>query len=87
MTRLGVQSRTGTKALEILDDGVRVQTEDGEDLIPADTVVLAVGSRSYNPLEETVRGLGIPCRSVGDASGIGLAFDAVHQGYLLGCEL
>ena len=87
MTRLGVQSRTGTKALEILDDGVRVQTVDGEELIPADTVVLAVGSRSYNPLEETVRGLGIPCRSVGDASGIGLAFDAVHQGYLLGCEL
>ncbi len=87
MQRLGVQSRTGTKALEIVEDGIKVQTGDGEEIIPAETVVLAVGSRSCNPLEDAVKDLGIPCRTVGDASKVGLAYDAVHQGFLLGCEL
>jgi 2,4-dienoyl-CoA reductase (NADPH2) len=87
MKRLGVQSRTGTRALEIVDRGIRVQTAEGEEIIPADTVVLAVGSRSFNPLEDAVRELGIPCSTVGDASQVGLAYDAVHQGFALGCEL
>jgi 2,4-dienoyl-CoA reductase (NADPH2) len=87
MKRLGIQTRTGTRALEIVDRGVRVQTAEGEEIIPADTVVLAVGSRSFNPLEDAVRELGIPCRRVGDASQVGLAYDAVHQGFALGCEL
>jgi len=87
MQRLGVQSRTGTKALEIVEGGIKVQTGDGEEIIPADTVVLAVGTRSCNPLEDAVKDLGIPCRTVGDASKVGLAYDAVHRGFLLGCEL
>ena len=52
--------------------------------IGADTVVLAVGSESYNPLQELVEQLGIPCQVVGDAQKVALAFDAVHNGFAAG---
>ncbi|MFO8031682.1 MAG: FAD-dependent oxidoreductase, partial [Desulfohalobiaceae bacterium] len=55
----GVQSRTKTKALEITPAGIKVQNRQGEEeLIPADTVVLAVGSKPENPLQEAVQELG-----------------------------
>lgn len=78
--RDGVRTLTGTTALEITETGLRVETADGTEEIPADTVVLGVGAVSHNPLEETVRSLGIPCRVVGDAHRVGKAFDAVHDG-------
>lgn len=78
--RDGVRTLTGTTALEITETGLRVETADGTEELPADTVVLGVGAVSHNPLEETVRSLGIPCRVVGDAHRVGKAFDAVHDG-------
>ena len=78
--RDGVRTLTDTTALEITETGLRVETADGTEEIPADTVVLGVGAVSYNPLEETVRSLGIPCKVVGDARRVGKAFDAVHDG-------
>jgi 2,4-dienoyl-CoA reductase (NADPH2) len=52
--------------------------------IPADTVVLAAGAASYNPLQEFVEKQGIPCKVIGDAARVALAFDAVHQGFEAG---
>lgn len=52
--------------------------------IQADTVVLAIGAASYNPLEEVLTQTGIPCRVVGDAGKPGWAFDAIHQGFEAG---
>jgi len=55
--------------------------------IPADTVVLALGSRPYNPLAELCKKKGIPCEVVGDARQIGKAFDAIHEGHNVACGL
>jgi 2,4-dienoyl-CoA reductase (NADPH2) len=75
-----VRIKTKTKALEITKAGVVVETEDGTSEIAADTVVLALGSRPYNPLAEICKRKGIPCEVVGDASRIAKAFDAIHEG-------
>ena len=84
MGRVGIKTNKSTKALEITPDGVRVEMNGQSETIPADTVVLAVGSESYNPLQELVEQLGVPCQVVGDAQKVALAFDAVHNGFAAG---
>jgi 2,4-dienoyl-CoA reductase (NADPH2) len=81
LERLGVTSKTATKALEITPAGLRVEKGGDEEEIPADTVVLAIGARPYNPLEASLKQKGIPCRVIGDARGISRAFEAIHEGF------
>jgi 2,4-dienoyl-CoA reductase (NADPH2) len=87
MGRHGVEALTGATALEITAKGVRIAVGEAERLVPADTVVMAAGSSPHNPLEAILTERGIPLRVVGDAGGVGLAFDAVHQGYAAGREI
>jgi 2,4-dienoyl-CoA reductase (NADPH2) len=82
--RHGITSRLAAKALEITPTGVKVETPEGISEIPADTVVLAAGSRSDSSLAAVIKETGIPFDVIGDANAIGMAFDAVHQGYRAG---
>ena len=82
--RYGVESKVTAKALEITSTGIKIEAPDGTEEILADTVVLAVGSRPINTLEEIITSKNIPCDVIGDAQNIGMAFDAVHQGYRAG---
>ncbi|MFZ2630889.1 MAG: FAD-dependent oxidoreductase [Desulfosalsimonadaceae bacterium] len=82
--RYGIQSKLAAKALEITPTGVRVETPDGISEIPADTVVMAAGSRPESSLAEVIKAKNIPFDIIGDAKTIGMAFDAIHQGYRAG---
>ena len=84
LERVGVRVRTATRALEIVPTGVRVDLGGEVGEIPADTVVLAAGSRPYNPLESILERKGIPCEVVGDAREIARAMEAVHAGHEAG---
>lgn len=84
MARVGVKTNVSTKALEITPQGVAVEMGGEKEVLPADTVVLAVGSESFNPLQELIENRDIPCQVVGDAQNVALAFDAVHEGYAAG---
>ncbi|MBU0993732.1 MAG: FAD-dependent oxidoreductase [Proteobacteria bacterium] len=81
LSRVGVEINTQTKALEITEQGIKVDINGEVKEIPADTVVLAAGSKSYNPLQKIVENSGITYDVVGDAKQVALAFDAVHQGF------
>ena len=85
--RTGVSLKKRTKALEITLEGVRDQQDGEEALLPCDTVVLAAGAVSHNPLQALLEQKEIPCRVAGDANRIGLAFDAVHQGFAAGRQI
>ena len=87
MSRIGVKTNVSTRALAITPQGVSVKMGGETETLPADTVVLAVGSESYNPLEEMLAQKGIPHQVVGDAQKVALAFDAVHNGYAAGRNL
>ncbi len=87
LQRYGVETRTGSRALEITDRGVRIEKDGVIEEISADTVVLAAGTKSYNPLAEVAVTLGIPFVVVGDAKSAAMVFDAVHQGYAAGAEI
>jgi 2,4-dienoyl-CoA reductase (NADPH2) len=84
LSRKGIETKATTRALEISQTGVKVEVDGNIEKIPADTVVLAVGAASYNPLQETLDRKGIPYQVVGDAGQVALAFDAVHQGFAAG---
>ena len=87
LDRAGVSLKKRTTALEITGEGVRVETDGKEEMLSCDTVVLAAGAVPHNPLHVLLEQKGIPCRVVGDAHRIGLAFDAVHQGFAAGREI
>ena len=50
-------------------------------LFLADTIVLASGATSYNPLEKYLEKSGIPYTVAGDALQIARAMEAVQQGF------
>lgn len=87
LKRYGVETRTRSRALEITATGVRIEKDGVVEEIAAETVVLAAGTKPYNPLAEIVAALGIPFVVVGDARSAAMVFDAVHQGYAAGAEI
>ncbi len=87
VSRFGIETRIATRALEITPGGIRVEAGGAAEEIPADTVVIAAGARSSNELQAVIESKDIPCDVVGDAKNIGLAFDAVHQGFAAGMRI
>jgi 2,4-dienoyl-CoA reductase (NADPH2) len=87
VTRYGVESKLSSKALEITPTGIKVETGQGIEEIPADTIVMATGSKSVNDLADAIKSKDIPFDVIGDAGKIGMAFDAVHQGYKAGTNI
>jgi 2,4-dienoyl-CoA reductase (NADPH2) len=85
--RHGVEVLTLAKALEITETSVRIEIEGAVRELEADTVVLAAGAAPYNPLQDVLEKKNISAQLVGDVKKIGLAFDAVHQGYKAGRAL
>jgi 2,4-dienoyl-CoA reductase (NADPH2) len=87
LERYGVKTRTTARVVEITSACVRIEADGREEEIPAESVVLAVGTRRFDPLQETVAARGIPLQVVGDAVRPAMVFDAVHEGFMAGCEI
>lgn len=81
MRNLGVESRRNAVAKRIEDDGVVVEYRGEEEKIPADTVIIAVGSCPSRDLYEDLEGRGMEVHLVGDAREARKAIDAVREGY------
>jgi 2,4-dienoyl-CoA reductase (NADPH2) len=81
--RAGIDVRLGTRAVAIEARGVRaVKGEDGEEeLLPADTVVLALGARPHDPLRAALEAEGVLVKVVGDAARVADALKAIHAGF------
>ena len=85
--RYGVKTRATARVLEITPEGVRVEIAGEVEDIAADSVVLAVGTRSCDPLQSAAQALGIALRVVGDAARPAMVFDAIHEGFAAGREI
>lgn len=79
--------KTSSKLLEVTDDGVRIQGPKGQETLPADTVVLAMGFASEQELYNQLVNAGQEAYLVGDAIAPGKIMDAIHTGYRLGVRL
>ncbi|MBL0714723.1 MAG: FAD-dependent oxidoreductase [Desulfosarcina sp.] len=83
--RYHVKALPGIKAMAITAGGVEAQNAEGQRVeLPADTVVLGMGSRSECRLKDILEGLKIPYQVAGDAEQIATAFEAIHSGFAAG---
>jgi len=87
LARINVATYTRATVTEITADGLNVEKDGTVESIRADTVVIAAGAASHNPLQAVVEKLGIAFTIAGDAGKVALAFDAVHQGHKAGMEI
>lgn len=83
MTKLGVRLMPSTKVLQVSEAGVTVQKEDGTtELIPADTVINALGMRPRTELIDQIKAKYHPKTVViGDSAKMGKIGGAVRSGF------
>ncbi len=83
-----VKCVTGAKVTHIYRDGVDAE-QNGEEvsLRGYDRVIMSLGVRSFNPLEEELAGQVDKVVTVGDATRGSNAIEALYKGAVLGCEL
>jgi 2,4-dienoyl-CoA reductase (NADPH2) len=86
LKRLGVKMITGAKAVEVTEVGLRIQKEAGEELLPADSIVIATGSKSENALA-SLKNLVPELYVIGDANKPRNALEAVREGFLTGVAI
>ena len=84
----GVQAVTRAKVTQFFDDGVAYeQDRETHELRGFDTVVLSMGVKSYNPLEETAKQYTSEVYVIGDAEKAGPANHATETGLAAGFKL
>ena len=71
LAKYGIKPEYGTAALEITAEGVRVQTGAGEERIPCDTVILALGRRPLWEDADAIRNCAGEFHQVGDCLRVG----------------
>lgn len=82
MNEMGVQSFTNTKCIEILDDGVIVENEDGHQrTIKADTVLLAAGMQPLSAERDIFADVAFDVVNIGDCAKVGDICTAVNSGF------
>lgn len=80
----GVRLYPNCPVVDITDEGVEILHLDFPVTVPADTVVLAIGTKSVNNLQTDLKELGIECLPVGDCKRIGDALYAIRDGAEVG---
>lgn len=85
--QIGVKMLKETKVLEIKKDGVLVENKDGQQLLPADTVVMAAGAKPADELYEALQGKIEKLDKIGDAVNVGRIPDAIESAYKLAISI
>lgn len=84
----GVKTITGATMKDIRPGTVTYTDSQGQDVeIPADTVVLAMGSRPENSLVTALEKVGVPVKVIGDAAKPGKIGNAIEAGFNLAREI
>jgi len=78
---MGVELRPKTKLVEITANAVIVDTEKGRESIPADMVIIAVGSQSVDDLAKEVKQDRTEVITIGDAKEPRKITEAVREGF------
>jgi 2,4-dienoyl-CoA reductase (NADPH2) len=86
LKRLGVKIVAGAKAIEVTEAGLRIQKETREELLPADSVVMATGSKPENRLA-SAKDLAAELYVIGDANKPRNALEAIREGFLTGLKI
>jgi hypothetical protein len=87
MKKYGVRELTGTKVVAFTDEGVVVESAGGRETLPADTAIVALGTRGRKSAAEAIKTRYPQAVIVGDCTGdVGLVGDAIHDAYEAVCQ-
>ena len=86
LKRLGVKIIAGAKAIEVSEAGLKIRKDTREELLPADTIVIATGSKPENRLAAN-EGLAPEVFVIGDAKKPHNALEAIREGFLIGMAI
>jgi 2,4-dienoyl-CoA reductase-like NADH-dependent reductase (Old Yellow Enzyme family)/thioredoxin reductase len=86
LKRLGVKVIPGAKAVEVNDAGLRIRKDTKEEVLSADSIVIATGSKSENTLA-SVKDLAPEVYVIGDAKKPRNALEAIREGFLTGLAI
>ena len=78
---MGVNLRPNTLLKEVRDDSILVKTDKGEESIPADTIIMAVGVSSVNDFAGNLKDMGCDIITIGDAKDPRKITEAVREGF------
>ena len=82
MKKYGVRELTGTKVVAFTDEGVVVESAGGRETLPADTAIVALGTRGRKSAAEAIKARYPQAVIVGDCTGdVGLVGYAIHDAY------
>ncbi|MCD6305788.1 MAG: FAD-dependent oxidoreductase, partial [Deltaproteobacteria bacterium] len=87
LKRLGVKVMTGTKAVGVASEGLQIEQGEGPGFLPADSIVIAAGSRSQSGLVEPIKAIVSEVYVVGDARGPRNALHAIREGFEAGLKV
>jgi 2,4-dienoyl-CoA reductase (NADPH2) len=87
LRRLRVTILTGARATEIRSEGVVIEKDQGRDLLPADSVVIAAGAKPENSLVPKIEDRVPAIHIIGDAREPRNALAAIKEGFLTGLEI
>ncbi len=87
LKRLGVRVITETRAVGITPEGLEIERKGSIDLLAADSIVIAAGSRSENALTNKIKELAAEVLVVGDAKTPRNALEAIREGFEAGFRL
>jgi 2,4-dienoyl-CoA reductase-like NADH-dependent reductase (Old Yellow Enzyme family)/thioredoxin reductase len=88
LRKYGVDLLTGSTVTRITSDGIVYNKDNkGHSLNGFDTIVLALGVRTYNTLSAEIEEMGIETYVIGDAEKAGDAVDAILAGAKLGIAI
>jgi len=85
--RLGIEVLDQHQVKEVTDKGVLVEKEGRQSLLPADTVVLAIGARANDQLVKNLEGKVKELRVIGDAVKPRKLTEAIREGFDLARSL
>jgi len=85
LNKFFVKIMTETTLVAIVPGGAEIKHGDTVSFYPCDTVVMALGTRSYNPLAEELKGLA-DIAVAGDAKAARKAIEASREGFVAGIE-
>ena len=87
LKRLGINVMKGTKVVGLRPDGLEIESAEGSAFLEADSVVIALGSRSENSLVDKIRPLVPELHVIGDAKETRRVLEAIREGFLTGLEI
>jgi len=87
LKRKGIQCLTGSRVMDVTEEGISFQRGGSIDFLKVDTVIFATGTKANDELFHYLEGRVPELYRIGDCREPRKAFHAIHEGFELGLSI